>query len=358
VDISYQRLRRPDREDLLAAQRGFEQALRRDPLSPHLWTSLGTALFKAGRIEQARYCYSYALSKRPYDAPLLMRAADFYFDQGAVTDALEMTRRVLSRFPSFDWAVFHTYQARGLGLDEILRYGIPVERRAAQAYLREMIEAEDAGQAEIVWNWVTAHHLADDPLASEYVKSLVKHRNYQLAAHSWAGYVGDRRKGYLESTRLFNGDFEFDFSGSLFDWTIREPRAPEVTLDRTIAHSGSRSLRIRFDGADNVPYADIQQVVYVTPGKYRFEAYVRAEALATDDGIGFRIFDREKPSRLDLRTEHVEGTTDWRKIDKSFLVPRDTGLLEIQVVRRPSWRFEGKIRGAVWIDTLRLAPVN
>ncbi|PYT15673.1 MAG: hypothetical protein DMG59_13030 [Acidobacteria bacterium] len=81
---------------------------------------------------------------------------------------------------------------------------------------------------------------------------------------------------------------------------------------------------------------------------------MKAAELSTDQGVGFHIFDAESPARLDIFTEPLTGTSDWRKIETAFVIPRDTRGLTIQVVRRPSLKFDYKIRGTVWIDAVSL----
>lgn len=47
----------------------------------------------------------------------------------------------------------------------------------------------------------------------------------------------------------------------------------------------------------------------VKPGGYLFRAQVRREAIATDQGVGFRASDAESSARLDIRSENLVGTS-------------------------------------------------
>ena len=94
------------------------------------------------------------------------------------------------------------------------------------------------------------------------------------------------------------------------------------------------------------------------PGVYLFQAFVRSEGMTTDQGIGFRILDTETPPGLDVRTEKVVGAPDWKKLETTFVVQGQTRLIQIQVVRQPSFKFENKISGVAWIDTARLLRIR
>jgi len=126
--------------------------------------------------------------------------------------------------------------------------------------------------------------------------------------------------------------------------------------DRHPNPNGSWVLRLDFDGQVNLDYGDVKQQVVVRPGPYRFRARVRAEHLTTDQGVGFRLFDPKKRHRLDIDTPHVSGTSDWKRVEKDFTIPPGTELIEVRVVRRPSFKFDNKIAGTVWIDDVSLAP--
>lgn len=102
-------------------------------------------------------------------------------------------------------------------------------------------------------------------------------------------------------------------------------------------------------------YNHVSQREVVKPGTYRFEAEMRASEITTDQGVGFRIVDAEDGRRLDVRTERLRGTTDWRRVELRFRTPERTKLVEIQVVREPSLKFDNKISGTVWIDEVVLA---
>jgi hypothetical protein len=91
---------------------------------------------------------------------------------------------------------------------------------------------------------------------------------------------------------------------------------------------------------------------------YRFVAYVRTDHLTTDQGLSFHVFDPASGRRLDVRTEQVNGTNDWTKLEQSFCVGRQTKLIEVQVVRLASWKFDNKISGTAWIDSVSLTKVS
>ena len=61
---------------------------------------------------------------------------------------------------------------------------------------------------------------------------------------------------------------------------------------------------------------------------------------------------------MDVNTERLVGTNDWKKVEQTITVPRDMELLHVQVVRQPSLKFDNQINGTAWIDSVRLVKLN
>src|SRR5207244_5027434 len=70
------------------------EAVRRDPAAPRRWCDLGEAMSKAGRLEQARNCFSTALALGPDIPPVVLIVAYFYYDVGESKRALAQASRV------------------------------------------------------------------------------------------------------------------------------------------------------------------------------------------------------------------------------------------------------------------------
>ena len=58
----------------------------------------------------------------------------------------------------------------------------------------------------------------------------------------------------------------------------------------------SNSLKIQFTGQQNIEFKHVSQTAIVRPGKYRFEAYIRTEAVSTDQGLDSGSSIRSSPA--------------------------------------------------------------
>jgi len=336
----------------------LREGLRRSPADPVRWADLGSALEYQGRLEEARYCFSRAIALAPNSFPTQWAAAEFHANLKENARALELTAPILEVSTPHQGPMLAWYEERGFAAHEVMSALSPYPA-ATKVYFRHLLTQGRLADAQQAWREILARRYADLDLARGYVYFLMRTRQYEAAAQAWADFLGDRKGAYRESNWVYNGSFEQAPSGSALDWATGDAGSAETSLDSSVAHTGSQSLRIRFRGRENVNYRHVSQTVVVHPGMYRFEAFVKTEAITTPEGIRFEIYDGEAGERLRIETESMIGTQDWTRIERRIRVPQQTRILRIQVVRRPvRLKFDDKISGTAWIDSVRLERLN
>jgi hypothetical protein len=121
-----------------------------------------------------------------------------------------------------------------------------------------------------------------------------------------------------------------------------------------VAHSGARSLRLDVNSEENLDFHHFSQQTWLLPGRYRLEGWVRSSGFTTDHGIGLRALQPGREQELSVFTPSVTGTRDWTLISRDFTVVGKPAMVEIQIVRQPSWDFDNHPRGAAWVDDIRV----
>jgi hypothetical protein len=238
----------------------------------------------------------------------------------------------------------------------VIEHGLPLDKGMAQRWFRHVLERrDDAGAA---WSWLERNHFTDNHAASTYLEALVNAREYRSAAGIWKQYLGNRAGDYPESNALFNGGFETEPTGAVFDWRIEPAAGIDASIDFHQTHSGKSSLKLHFSGDENLRYHHVTQMAYVDPGRYRFRAFVKTTGITTDEGIRFHIFGEGAAAKLDVITEPVCGTTAWTRIEKRLAVPEDIRIVKVEITRLPSLQFANKIAGDAWIDDVSLSRIK
>ncbi len=146
---------------------------------------------------------------------------------------------------------------------------------------------------------------------------------------------------------LWHGDFEDE--GVTF-WNFN---SADEGYDATVAHSGSRSLRLRRTSSSTGPVSTDLEGYPPTEGgaEYSVLGYVRTEN-AKDAGFAARIF-RDRGSALTGSYDAgslISGTTDWRFLWKDFTVPANAYYFNV----RPRLDRPSSGTGYAWFDDLRL----
>jgi hypothetical protein len=333
---------------LLATQQ-YREALRRNPADAYRWCEAGQAMLLAGDRVNAGKAFQRAVELAPNTPAVLLQAAGFHLRSGTPAAALPLAAHILSLFRDYDELIFLLYDRSGLPIDEILNSGVPPDRAAAQSYFFHTLRNGDVEVCRRAWIWLGAHACLDDKAAARYVGYLIEQHRYADAAAAWSGYLGPRSGDYPRQNLVFNGNFQAPFTGCLLDWTPASIDHVEEARDESVSRAGTASFRVGFDGTTNLDYHGLSQLVVLSPGDYRFSAWLKSQDLTTDRGLAVRLFDPDQPSRLDASTPEISGTSDWRTASIRFTVSAQTHTVKIQLTRRGSMKFDNKISGIAWI---------
>jgi len=324
----------------------------RDSANPYRWCDLGEALAKGNDIPKARYCYRRARELSRNVPEIWLREAKFQFQLGEGEEAGLLAAKVLRTVPDYDAVVFNYFDKFSL-----LRQ-IGDDRRATRGYIEHLIAAHDMDAATLAWHHASAKGFNDDRLTASYIDALAATHRYAQAQHAWAEYLGQKRGEYPDRNLLFNGGFELEPTSAAFDWRIEASPEFETMRDNKVSHDGQWSLRVSFRGATNVSYGNVVQLTRVTPGRHELRAWVRTDRITTNEGPRLEVFDSESPDRLDVRTDSFLGSQDWTLVSLPFEVRPGTNIVGVRIVRDKSGKYDSKIDGSCWVDTLRLARIS
>ena len=189
----------------------------------------------------------------------------------------------------------------------------------------------------------------DENAALDLTGILWQRQFFRTAQELWLDWLGPTQDDYPAHELIFNRQFKDAPNGSLFDWTIPTQRSVEI--------SRGQGLEFRFTGAENVQL-NIKQSAVVSPGRYHFSAETESEDLMTEQCPFFHIYDPVNPTRLDITTPQIKGTTARSETNLDFTVMPDTQALVIQLERRESERFDNKIQGTLHVYEVSLVPLD
>lgn len=340
----------------------FRRATEIDPQSDLYWMDLAGAYETAGEIEKAREAYGKALAAHPASAAVAWRYGSFLLRQGNNEEAAKQVRGALEDQPELASNAVSQFWRAGVNLDQILGEVLPARARDYLAAVNYFVSIHQEDAALAAWKRLAGLGVSF-PLNRSFdlINDLVEHNRIDDAAGVWrqaleaAGRIGEAGK---DGSLIFNGGFEQDPVNGGFDWRELPADGSALFLVNDVTHGGSRSARVTFDGSANPDYNGLQQYVAVTPGKrYRFSAYMKTDSITTDSGPQFRIVEMGPEGKTLALTPGMTGTHPWTEVQAEFATGADTHGVRVILDRSPSYMFDNKIRGTVWVDDVRMVEV-
>jgi hypothetical protein len=356
VKAGYETLRSADPNERTGSVRLFSELLRRNAASPYAWCNLGDALLETGDIAGAKKCFQRAAELGGNVPPVMLRIVNFYCRVVEIPRALQASRALLQLSSEYDDIVFGLFSRLRLDVDVALLQGIGKNPRAANAFMQYMLHKPQLTQAWSAWRWLERGNAVEPAVALQYISTMWEAGRREESATAWMARFGPAEHGYGRSNFIYNGDFEREFSRSVFDWVYTREAYANVSMDDSVACSGTRALRLQFDGNENPEYLGPRQIVWIAPGAYTLHACMRASGVTSNEGLRLQVIDADKPVSPIGETRQVLGTTDWEDIDTAVVIGPHTRAIEIRIVRRRSWKFDNALDGTIWLDRVTLSP--
>ena len=331
----------------------LEKALRDNPASAYRWIEAAEGYDQAGDTTKALFCLHRAEELGPNLPPVWIRASAFYFRPGESGQALEMGARAQAISGDADLFLFQYYDRFVRSTPKVLA-ALADNPRASVAYFRHFLPKGSPEDAGLAWQQVERLGLADRSIRKEYVDYLLDR----------GSSIPLKRSGLREPGERGSGVSRFE---PHLRWRVRAGffrHAPGLEGDAG-QRCGDGARHCCGERGDGVIPGDLSRnrehrvrqsgpVRVVTPGRYRFTAWLKTEVITTDEGVRFCIADAEAARNLSAQSEVTRGTTDWTEVRIPVTVPAATHLLKISLCRHPAEvRQQDRREG---MDRRRFAP--
>jgi hypothetical protein len=347
------------------AEEHFRRATQLDPYDPQTWLDLAAALQFQGQLGEAEACRRRVDLLAPNLPAYQWPIANFYLLQGDTDEAFRHFRIVLAGTAQYDTNVFSLAWKATDDAGKILQELIPERVATEFSYLGFLLSQHRLDEAQAVWKRILAGREEFSPMdASPYIDSLIAAHRAEEAYQVWTDL---QKRGLIrissmpsEMNLISNGDFEDDLLDFGFAWRIVPVEGVFAGLDTSNYHSPSHALLIQFSGKQNLLYQNLYQYVKASPGQtYHLQALMKTEGITTDSGPRLEVFDAYHPADLDKLSEDLTGTSDsWTPLLLDFTAGPKTDLIVVRLTRLPSKKFDNLIAGKVWLDDVRLTPVQ
>jgi tetratricopeptide (TPR) repeat protein len=352
--------------DLPLAITYYQRSVSLNPNEARYWMDLAGAYEMAGNLGKAEEALRTAQRDYPNSGDVAWRFGNFLLRQNRVDEAFGQIHHAVTEDPKLTALAVSRCWRSTQDIEQILNTVIPADADAYWGALEFLIGAHEPDAAMTVWKrLVSTHPDFELPQSFPLFEMLVELGRAEDAATVWQQALSLARIKPVPDgagNLIWNGTFEGDLLNGGFAWRYRPQLGADINWDEQTFHSGSRSLRIDFDGTANVDFQEFWQYALVQPNtRYRFSAYVHTEELSTDKGMHFQIDDVTRPIKPATFkptpqevTPDVGGSQPWTLNQTEFTTGSDTRLLRVTLRRTPSGMLANKVRGTAWVDDVAL----
>jgi tetratricopeptide (TPR) repeat protein len=351
-----------EHSDLPLAITYYRRAVAIDPHSATYWMNLASAYETAGDLAGAQKAFGAAELAYPISGEVAWRYGNFLLRHGALSEGFfEIYRAIATNSQLAGPAVIRSLRVSG-NMDRVLDEALPAHADVYLEALDSLVAEREIDAALAVWRRLAELRPSFEMRrAFTLLDALISQDRIEEAQRVWQqalNLAGQRARLSSGGSLVWDGGFEGNLVNGGFGWRQLLVAEASFQSDTSTFHSGSRSLRISFDGGSNLDFSHLVQYVPVEPGtRYRFAAYLRTEEISTDSGIRFWISDPHHTGVVDLLTQDLVGTHPWSLLETAVTTGPQTRVLAIWLRRLPSRKFDNKLRGTVWIDDVSLTPV-
>lgn len=343
-------------ENIENALRMFEDVVRLSPYDYRWWIELGRAFEQAEKPDQAEKAFKRAVDLAPAYTFPHWQFGNFYLRQNRIDEAFAELTKTTER------SIVYREQVFSLAWDYFDKDPAKVEQLAAntpdvRASLAYFYAARNSPKDALrIWNTLPEEEKTRHPVVSKNIAQGLHDKLYFRQSIEFAKQAGIDPEANAET--ITNGSFE-NFLGNpedtLFGWRIYKNESKlDISLDTTVKHEGSRSLKAVFRSYIKPDLYNIGQIVAVQPlARYRLSFWVRTENLRSGGMPLLQIAGGKENSLIAASQPFPIGSSDWQQMFLDFTVPEDVEGIGVRTSREQCGG-ECPISGTFWYDDFRI----
>ena len=336
------------------------KAIERNPLEQEYWLNLARIYKRLGDHSASEKALENAIRVFPTAYQGRWVSGNLFLQEGSMEKALPHFSYILLHYPNQSHLVYDVLGKAINDSDFVLERVVPKDPSSFKQYLSFLYEMGDKESVQKAWKKKEAFgYKPDRDETLQHIEFLIAHKEISEAFQVWK--VRLREEGLpvpYDSNLITNGRFEKEkILGGGFDWKIEKVSGAEVSFDPSVALEGKRSLKIVFNGKENVDFYHIYQFVPLKSNtEYVLKANMKTQAVTTKSGLKIEV-SGVGPTFHGV-SETLTGDNEWRELIVTFRTPAQSQGGLVRIRRERTDKFDRLIRGTVWIDNVSLTEKN
>ena len=351
------------------ARAGFhaQRAINLSPYDYRLRLTLAAAKEANGDRAAAEDALKEALALAPANGDVHWRMANLLVREGKLAESLDHFNAAIAYNGDLFGATLDlVWRASRGNVDAVTRV-TGDDPKARLKLARFLLQQSRVAEAVTVLGSVDRSARLASSDSPAFLNSLIAAGQFGVAHGLWSSLVGADAPGApARESLIWNGGFESDILKDFaqFDWSFSPSEYARLNIDATVAHAGSRSLKIAFAGRDTTNLDNaIKQLVVVKPGEsYKIECFVKTSELLTSEGPKVVVSDAASPADIASSEPVAAGSNDWRTLSVVFVAPAgkpdNSSAVYVSIKRKPKYSYDEPTKGSVWFDDFTMRAVS
>lgn len=340
------------------AENELEQATSLRPKDDYLWLELGNARDEIGDTQGALAAFNEAVRFAPYYAHTRWQRGNLLLRMGhyeqAIADLRQASLSNSNFLPNFMDLAWGLSRGDAKATEQLLQINDDRTRLTYARFLARHGKAQEA-----VEQFRLAQASALEETRMDFLRQLIDAKAFREAFNLWKGPVGGSNK---TMSVVYDGGFEGQLSldEEMFGWRLlREQEGVTISLDATQQHSGTKSLRIQFNGNSNPNVPLLSQLILVKPQqRYRVNFAASTKDIVTGGLPFISIKDAGAGQLLGRSSSFPQATHPWQVLSFDFTTSPTTDALILSLQRNNCTSAPCPIFGFVWLDSFSIQELS
>jgi tetratricopeptide (TPR) repeat protein len=345
------------------AIKDFRRAIQDNPLSAHYWMNLAGAYETTGDVTEARHAFEQAQTVYPLSAQVAWNYGNFLLREQQWAEGYAQIQLAVRADPALlRLAISRTWRSSH-DVDTLLNQVLPADVNAYLETIDFFASIHEGEPGLKVWQrLMSLGKPVALPRSFSFLDELIREDRSADASRIWREALkaaGLPYEGPENGSLIWDGNFAGDFTNGGLGWRWNNPLGATIDFDAAPPGRSGRSVRLDFGGGSNLGLEYPLEYVPVEPNRtYHFHAYLRTEAISTESGMRFAIYDPNHAGTAPAETENLTGDHTWSSSVLDVPTGAQTHFLVVRLYRSKSRLFENKLSGTAWIADVSLVPTE
>lgn len=335
-----------------------EKYRQRRPLDPQGWLWASELSKLTNNNSDASRFFSVAHSLSRNSGSMLMKVFNRYLELGLVDEAIPVAHDLVFAQPERFRSLFYLLSRLTNDYSALVEKMIPQRvpsygKYAPDLYyswaLNDAVRAKNKLLAHALWSKIPSKFKQTSGYGLNYLNFLVGSQNWDDVPAVWHELTGKA----FDSGDILQADFETQMHRNSPCWQSTPIPGAAWSYDSN-AFEGSSSLRLEFDGNENINFNHLACHVSVEPGQsYKLSGMWAGRGISTLSGPYVDVFSQNSKG-VYVRSEQMLGNWPWLSFELNINVPHDIEVVTIRIRRNKTDLIDSKISGHVWFDDFKM----